>query len=71
MVANRCLRDLGHRQHPLDEQAVAKPDTNIYEFLWLPEAKQNGYSLPPEGPEKGIWDDTATQTKKNGKPDAN
>jgi hypothetical protein len=69
VVVNRCLRDLGHRQHPLDEQAVAEPETNIYEFLWFPEAQQNGYSLPSEGPEKGSWDDTATQTEKNCSPE--
>ncbi|KUN99124.1 hypothetical protein [Streptomyces caeruleatus] len=64
VVVNRCLRDLGHRQHPLDENAVAEAEPNIYEFLWFPEAAKNGYSLPPEGPEKGSWDDTATQTEK-------
>lgn len=68
MVVNRCLRDLGHRQHPLDEDAVADAEPNIYEFLWFPDAAKKGCSLPSEGPEKGGWDGTATQTEKNCSP---
>lgn len=64
VVANRCLRSLGYRRHPLDEHPRSTPEPNVFEFYWFPQADRSGYATPDEARIGASWDDTATRTQK-------
>ncbi|WP_329255933.1 hypothetical protein OG223_31715 [Streptomyces sp. NBC_01478] len=73
VVANRCLRGLRYRSHPLDEHPRSNPEPNVYEFCWFPQAARTCTAASDAAPPGSTWDDTASRTEKellSGKPTA-